>query len=516
MGRRRSVRGRVGSAPVGSSRDTSARERQAHHFAVLALCGLLAGCTTADIPATLPIMSASYRVARPIPAPAPPIDWPRAFGSVELTALATQAEAGNLDIAAAVARILQAEATAKINASALYPQVNANGVTQRTRSPGTLRSSVPPFPATQQNLFSLIGSASYVIDFWGRNQATAESGRISAEASRFDRDVVALTTLATLANTYFQVLDAEDRRHIAQENVRISERVLKAIRERLTVGTATALDVAQQESVVATQRALVPPLDQTIQQNKNAIAVLLGRTPESVSIRGGSLNRLVTPRIAPGLPSQLLLRRPDIGEAEAKLEAEQANIMAARAAFFPNVTLTGDAGLESIALKNLLRPEALTWQIAASVAQPIFTGYNLEGQVELAQGRYKELLEDYRKAILTALSDVENALIAVQQTSLHERLQAQVVASAQRAYHITEERLKEGTIDIVTLLNTETTLFQAQDQLSQIRLARFQAYVSLFQALGGGFELAVERERALRPDVKSLLNLVPPADGERP
>jgi multidrug efflux system outer membrane protein len=194
------------------------------------------------------------------------------------------------------------------------------------------------------------------------------------------------------------------------------------------------------------------------------------------------------PTVQPGLPSQLLVRRPDIAASEQRLSSQNASVEAARLAFLPQISLTGGVSLESITLRNLLRPEALAASLAQGLTQPIFDGGNLRGQLELARGREIELLEDYRKTIVTALSDVENALIAVQQSALHERLQLAVVASARRASQITQERLREGTIDVVTLLNTQLTLFQAQDQLTQVRLQKFQAYVSLFQSLGGGWQ----------------------------
>ena len=160
---------------------------------------------------------------------------------------------------------------------------------------------------------------------------------------------------------------------------------------------------------------------------------------------------------------------------------------AARAAFFPTIALTGSAGVASQSLKNLLRPDALAASLAEGLTAPIFSGGSLEGQLKAAEGRQVEALELYRKSILQALADVENALIAVQQSAIHERLQLAVVEAARRAYEITQVRLREGTVDVVTLLNIQLTLFQAEDQLTQVRLQRFQAAVSLYQALGGGW-----------------------------
>ena len=449
---------------------------------------LLCGCVLESPKPELDVTAAkSYRQAKAVPAPPPAIDWPREFRSAELTRLAADAQAGNLDIAAAIARIQQADAQATIDAVGLYPTLAATANADRIFTPGTLRRKHGPFKTSAGNLFSLGLTASYEVDFWGLNAATARSGRLLAQASRFDRDVVALTTAGSVADAYLAILGAQDRLRIARSNTQTAERVLKAIQSKLAVGTGNAIDVSQQESVVNNQRASIPPLVQTVEQSKNLLAVLMGRTPESVAIKGGSLDALNVPRVPPGLPSQLLLRRPDIAAAEAQLAAANASVYAARAAFFPNIKLSGQGGVESIVLHTLFRSDAVFGQMAAGLTQPIFDGYNLQGQLELQQGREAELLQAYRKAILQAFSDVENALIAVEQTSRHERLEMEVVTSSRKAYELTEQQLREGTIDITIVLNTQQTLFQAQDSLSQIRLQRLQAVVSLYQALGGGW-----------------------------
>jgi outer membrane protein, multidrug efflux system len=456
-------------------------------FLILVLC-LLSGCSltasSADVPIALPT---SYKFSSKAAAKPLPAQWASLFASSELSRLVGLALRDNLDIAAAAARIEQADAQVRISSAPLYPMLTASGEASRLQTPGTLRSKIGPFRATDSNLFFAGLTASYEVDLWDKNHLLARSASELAVASRFDEDVIALATSASIANAYFQVLAAQDRLKIGQNNIETAARVLEAIKGRLSVGTGTALDVAQQESVVATQRAAIPVLEQTLQQNRVALAVLIGRAPETVRVRGGSLSALRTPVIRPGLPSQLLLRRPDIAEAEMNLAAQNANVDAARAAFFPTLELTSRAFLESTVLRNLFRPDALLASAAADIMQPIFDGYNLQGQYELQRGTDDELIKDYRKAILTALSDVETALIAVDQTTRHEQLQQEVVRSSRRAYEITEQRLREGTIDIVTLLQTEQTLFQAEDSLAQIRLSRFQAFVSLVQALGGGW-----------------------------
>ena len=496
-------------------------------LAVSLLAMGLSGCAVEPPDVAVPIPTA-YRAGRGRAAAPIAQDWLRGFGSAELDRLVADALADNLDIAAALARLQQAQAQSVVTSSALLPFVSGTADASRSRSAnrsGLSRSSSGSADTAVTSVgsgtssatfstYSLGLTASYELDFFGKNRLAALAAGDAARASRFDRDVVALATVASVANQYFNVVSAQDRLRIARDNLAIAERVLGAVRGRLSVGTATVLDTAQQESVVATQRAVIPTLQQQVEQNRNTLAVLVGRTPESASVRGGSLDRLRVPRVAPGLPAELLLRRPDIAEQEANLASASANVASARAAFFPSIQLTGNTGLTSSALAGLFSGASLGYSIAAGLTQPILDGYRLQGQLDLQKGRAAEFAADYRKAIIQALTDVENALVALRLTSERERLQAQAVTASRRALDITEQRLREGTIDLVTLFTIQTTLFGNQDTLAQVRLARFQAAVSLYQALGGGW--TQERNGAPRPfglaGVPSRRVVVDPAD----
>ncbi|MFL5071816.1 MAG: efflux transporter outer membrane subunit [Xanthobacteraceae bacterium] len=466
----------------------AARGRRLRFVLATALLPTLGGCLHKELSDPALDIPLTYRAARGKPhAALPKLDWWRSFRSPELTALMEEAQIGNLDIAAAVARIIQADAQARIAGAPLLPLIDFDASATRARAPGG------PDRATLRVALN----ASYEIDFWGKNRATLRAAEELAVASRYDREVVALSTLAAVANQYFVVLASQDRLRIAQDNLRAAVRVLDAIKQRREVGTASELDVAQQESVVATQRAVLPTLEQLVLQNKNTLAVLIGRAPEYANIRGGSLSRLPLPQVTPGLPSELLTQRPDIREAEAQLASSDANVYAARAAFLPSIQLTGQGGFASNALKNLFSPQAAFYSVAASLTQPIFDGFRLKGLLNQAQGRQEELLQHYRQSVIAAFADVENALVAVQQMAERERRQREVVESSRRAFDLSETRLREGTIDLVTLLNTQATLFQAQDTLAIVRLARFQATVSLFQALGGGWPRPGEELRGV-------------------
>jgi outer membrane protein, multidrug efflux system len=289
------------------------------------------------------------------------------------------------------------------------------------------------------------------------------------------------------ANAYFQVLAAQDRLRVARDNLASATRVLNLIQQRLQAGTASALDTAQQESLVNTQRAAIPPLEQTLRLNRVTLAVLMGRSPESVKVRGGSLRSIAYPRVTPGLPSELLTQRPDIREAEANLASANANVENARAQFLPSITLTGEGGYQSAILRTLLRPESAFFTLTAGLTQPIFEGGKLLGNLDLQKGKQDELLQNYRKAVISGFADVENALDDIRKTAEREKLQREVVTSSQRAFDISEQRLREGTVDLVTVLQTQQTLYVAQDALVQARLAHVQAIVSLYQALGGGW-----------------------------
>lgn len=419
----------------------------------------------------------------------PKLDWWRSFRSRELTSIIEQARLANLDIAVAIARIQQADAQARIAGAALLPAIDLNGnatrvrTSQSTAAGGTSGS----LGGTERDVLSASLSASYEIDFWGKNRSALRAAEETAVASRFDREVVGLTTVTTAANAYFSVLAAQDRLKAARDNLQNANRVLNLIQERVSAGTASALETAQQEAVVATQRAAIPPLEQTLKQNRIALAILMARSPERVHVRGGSLDAIAVPRVTPGLPSELLAQRPDIREAEANLASANANVENARAQFLPSITLTGEGGYQSAVLKTLLRPESAFYTLAAGLTQPVFEAGRIQGNFDFQKGRQDELLQTYRKTVITAFGDVENALYAVRQTALRERLQRDVVTSSRRAFDISEDRFRQGTIDLVTLLQTQQTLYQAEDTLAQARLARLQAIVSLYQALGGGW-----------------------------
>jgi NodT family efflux transporter outer membrane factor (OMF) lipoprotein len=417
----------------------------------------------------------------------PSLDWWRSFHSKELTELIEEARVANLDIAAAIAQIVQADAQARVAGAPLLPAIAANGSATRARPSQSLGSGLGSGGPSERNDLTASLTASYEIDFWGKNRAALRAAEETAVASRYNREVVSLTTVVATANAYFQVLAAQDRLRIARENVASASRILNLIRQQFSAGTASDLNIAQQESLLNTQRASIPPLEETLQQNQAALALLIARPPERAIIRGGSMRAIAIPRVTPGLPSELLAQRPDIRQAEANLAAANANVYNARAQMLPSVTLTGEGGYESAVLKTLFRPESAFYTLTAGLTQPIFEGGRLQGNLDLQKGLQDQLLQNYRKAVISAFTDVDKALIAIRQTAQTERLQRDVVVSSRRAFELSEQQLRAGTLNLITLLQVQQTLFQAEDALSQTRLARLQAIVSLYQALGGGW-----------------------------
>jgi multidrug efflux system outer membrane protein len=418
----------------------------------------------------------------------PKLDWWRGFRSRELVRLIEDAQAHNFDIAIAVAQIQQADAQVMIDGAPLYPAINLLGnasVSQSSSQAGS--SGKGGGGGGTSHLYSNSLSASYVLDFWGKNQSLLAPDEESAAASRYNREVITLTAISTVATTYFTVLSAQDRLRILHKDVDDSGRILDLIMQQFSAGTVSQVNVAQQQALVATLRASIPPVEQTLQQSLAALSVLVGRAPERFKASGGSMMNVTVPRITPGLPSELLNQRPDLRQAESLLAATNYDVHAARVAFFPSIQLTAETGFQSTALKALFGPGAWFYTAAAGLTQPVFDGFLLEGQLQKQLSLREQSLQTYRKDVLSAFSDVEKALIALQQTGIEEKYLREAVLASQMAFYLSEQQLREGTVNLVTLLQTEQTLFQNEDSLVQVQLARLLAAVSLFQALGGGW-----------------------------
>jgi NodT family efflux transporter outer membrane factor (OMF) lipoprotein len=461
----------------------------------LALSPFLAGCDLGPdyVKPTLEV-PAAYRASPATAATAwPATDWWSIFGSPELDRLIAEARQHNFDLAAAIARVEEANAQVSISGAPLLPTINGVGTAeavQTPKGPGTAVTvgNVNRKSYSTTHLYSLEAQATYLVDFWGQNRAALESAQASLLASTFDQQTVALTVESSVATTWFQALGFNDRLNVARSNLADSEKILAAIRARLAAGTATALDVAQQQALVEGVRANIPNFQSQVEQQVIALGILTGRPPESVDAKPGSLQDILLLPIGPGLPSDLLLRRPDVANAEAQLVAQNANIKVARAAFFPQVNLTLLGGLQSAALGTLF-VNSLASEALGTVTQTIFDNGLKEGQFAQAKARYEELVADYRKSVVQAFTDVDTALTAVQYATEQQAQEQRAVDVAQRAVDIAKVQLAAGTVDVTTVLTTEQTLFADQDLLAQVRLVRAQALVNLYKALGGGWTM---------------------------
>ena len=457
---------------------------------VRSLCGLictaLAACSVGPAYERPDIALPTEWHEAPGPAASAVSVWPEAgwwhgFGSSQLDELIAQAERSNDDLAGAIARVQEADAQVRVAGAPLFPSIDvgATGTRERTQVTGV--------GARQTNIFNPQITASYELDFWGKNRALRSAARAAAVGSRYDQETVALTVVSSVATTYFQALELRDRIQVAQQNLQNGQKILQGLQLEQSAGIATGLDVAQQETAVALLDAALPPLLQQFRQAVYALAVLIGRTPESIDVTNGSLTELSTPTIVAGLPSQLLSRRPDIAAAEQQLIAANADITVARAALFPSIDLTASGGYASGKLASLISPANRVYAVSAGLTQPIFHGGALRGQVAYSNARYTELLTTYHKTVLTAFGNVESALVAARQTAEQRERQRDAVAKARRAYQFAQTQMSAGTVNILTVLNTENALFSAQDVLVQVEYSHVQALIDLFAALGGGW-----------------------------
>jgi outer membrane protein, multidrug efflux system len=455
--------------------------RSAFALSALLLSPVLSGCILGTERPELNLeVPAEYREAQHSRAPdaaVPALDWWRGFRSAELTALMEAAQIYNLDIAVAIAQIVQADAQVGVSGAPLFPSLTGTGTAEVIKDPG-----LPSIPQYNLGL-----TASYMVDFWGKNRATLYAAEESATVARYNREVVTLSTIVTVANTYFQVLAAQDELRVARRNLAAAERILVLIKQQFTGGTASQLDLSQQEALVSTERAAIPPLEVTVRQNTAALAVLVARAPANFAINGGSMTQIAVPRVTPGLPSELLYQRPDVRQAEAQLASSNFSVEAARAAFFPQIQLTAQTGVQSAALASLFGPGAWYYTLAAGLTQPLFDGFLLESQLKQAKGLQLQYLQAYRKAVLSAFADVEKALVALAQYTRQERLQTEAVTNSRKAFEVSETQLRAGTVNLITVLQTQQTLLIAENTLAQVRLTKFLAASSLFQALGGGW-----------------------------
>lgn len=414
--------------------------------------------------------------------------WWAHFASPHLNQLIGQAQSGSHDLAAAIARVRQARASTVIAGGSQLPEITAGLNANRQK---LLRGNgYSQLDADSSNkavdYFDANLSASYEIDFWGGQAATRESARQGLRASEFDQATVELTLLSDVANRYTQALSLQEQSRIAALNLANAQSVLQLVQTRFNAGSATALELAQQKSLVAAQQRQLPTVQQQAEDARIGLAALLGRPVQELPPSLESFDQLQWPQIAAGLPSDLLTRRPDIARAEAQLAAAQADVKVARAAMLPKVTLSAQLGSGANRFDDVMRSPF--YNFTAGLIAPIFNNGRLSAERDKATARQEELLETYRGAIINGFADVEKALNSIQGLDQQRQWQTEELNQAQTAFNLSQSRYQAGAEDLLIVLETQRTLYAAQDLNVQLRLARMQASIALYKALGGGWE----------------------------
>ncbi len=455
-------------------------------LALAASIFIVAGCTTTptappalDLPAGTGADPALER-------------WWTSFNDPTLTALVDEALANNLDLRAAITRIDLARAQVKLAQKDLYPSVDLGVGASRTRSSEV--GSFPLFgaPATN-NDFRVELNASYEVDLWGKFRAATRAAQDDLLASRYARETVRTVVAADVARTYFQLRAADAQLDLLSDTLKTRNETVALQRDRYQGGVIGDYDLAQAEAERAAVAADVAGAQRAVAQFESALAVLLGRSPREVFepklARDAAMVRLVdVPTVAAGLPSDMLLRRPDIRNVEAQLAAGNRRIDVARADYFPSLSLTGGYGSESGALKNLFSGPAVIWSIAASLAQPLIGLKAIEANVESKTAARDQLVVSYQQTVQTAFKETHDALVANQTTRDLLAAQTERRSKLERALDLAGLRYRSGYSPYLEVLDAQRQLLQAQTlQILAARDVRL-AVIDLAKAMGGGWE----------------------------
>ncbi|MGA2564859.1 MAG: TolC family protein [Steroidobacteraceae bacterium] len=450
----------------------------------LALTVLLAGCAT-QVPQAMPPRLMPGAFTGPVPSGAqlwPDASWWRGFGDAQLVALVEQAQADNRDLAIAAARVMQAEAQSTIQRAALLPQISGG---TNYQAGGCRGLSCQQYPSGRA--FGLQVTASYALDFWGLARDNLRAANEQLKAARFAQQSVALTVTANVASQYLTVLSLRRRIAIANEYIAAINSILDVIKLRVKAGATSHLDLAQEQAQIEAVQAQLPSLETLEKQALYSLAVLLGRPPEGFDVPPAELDAVLAPPVGTGLPSDLLLRRPDVAQAEATLASAHANVDAARAAFLPQISLTGSGGFVSSAIGTLLQVSSSGYSYGVGLLQTIFDGGKLIGGKRLAEATQAQDIAAYQSAALNAYADAEFSLVEVANSGRAEKHLRSLIGAAQEAFEISQLQYRQGVADLIIVLQAQGTLFSAEDQLAQTVLANRLASIDLYEALGGGW-----------------------------
>ncbi|HWZ70460.1 MAG TPA: efflux transporter outer membrane subunit [Casimicrobiaceae bacterium] len=409
------------------------------------------------------------------------IAWWDQFQDPVLSNLVRTALANNKDLEIATANVDQAFAQYGIVRSAQFPQVNADASATRERTSANIRFGGQTFNDYGVNL-----SASFELDIWGKLRRATESARASLLASQQGRGTVVLTVVTTVASGYIQLRALDRQLEISQRTSQSLGEAARLQRVRLEEGAVPASDYQQAESQYREAAARVPELEREIAQQENFLSVLLGRNPGAIP-RGRDIDALLFPAVPEGLPASLLERRPDIRQAEQNLIAANADIGVAKAAYFPDISLTALLGLESAQLSDLFKGPSKVWSFGAGVLQPIFNAGRISSQVAQAEALQRQALHTYEKSIISAFQDVENALIDRIKFGQVREEQAKDVEALRSFRDLADLRYREGATIYLEVANAEQSLFTAQLAYVATQSQLFQSYANLYKAMGGGW-----------------------------
>jgi multidrug efflux system outer membrane protein len=450
----------------------------------------LAGCTVGpnykrpDVPAP-----AQHRGgAAPTDSSLADTKWPELFPDDTLKQLISTALEHNFDLAAATERVEEERARYRITAAEQYPSVYAGG--QYTGSQSSTigaEATSPGFPNPVS--YAQVGAAlSWELDLWGRIRRLKEAARAEFLATEEARRGVIVSLVSDVAGTYFTLRERDLELRIAGSTHDIADRNLQLIRLRHDHGAATGLDVHQAEQFLYLATVRTASVQRDIGQAENALSLLVGRLPGDIA-RGKPIESFVLPPELPaGMPSSLIDRRPDIREAEQKLIAANAEIGVAKANFFPQISLTGNAGGQSRALSDLFTGPARYWTLSPTVLLPIFTAGQVRAAVRLSEAQKREMLIGYQKTIYTAFREVSDALIRYGRTREQRSQQDQLVRALTETTNLSTLRYQGGADSYLQVLTAESALFQGQLTQAQLRLEESLAFVDLYRALGGGWQ----------------------------
>ena len=461
---------------------------------ILFVAGAAAGCTVGpDYKRPIVTVPDTYRGAASLEPTAPDAvsigdqAWWEVFQDEQLRELIRTALRQNFDLRIAATRILQAQAQLGVTRADQFPTVGAGASASRTR---VSKHTVPfPLDPYQINDFQLTASVAWEIDFWGKFRRATEAARASLLATEWGRRAVAASLVSQVASAYFEMRAFDRELDVATRTLASRRESLRLTEVRAAGGATSLVDVRQAEQLVFNAAATISDLERQIAQQENFISVLLGRNPSDVG-RGASLEQQVhVPEVPVGLPSALLERRPDIRQAEQLLIAANANIGIAKAAYFPQISLTGTGGVESAALSALFTTPAGLWVAGAGLTQSIFNAGRTRSRVALSKAQQEEAVLAYRQTIQQSLREVSDALIGYQKGREFREQQVLLNRAATDARRLADIRYRGGAASYLEVLDSDTRMFSAELGVTEAELRELLSLVQVYRALGGGWQL---------------------------